>query len=195
MKDTKNLIPEGHVVARKQILIQEGKTETPEVNSGKLRTKSDKSEVEISNEDMEVTFDKNTGYLFAYTFKGKKFIKKGPEPDFWRAPTDNYFGNSFQKRAKGCKEVTCHPILSDFSMGKNKEFVEVKTSYKLDSVSSAMNMTYHIYADGTIKVDNQFEFGGNTGNLTSLLRFGNSMILPLDYKNVSWYGRGAQENY
>ncbi len=194
-KESKNLIPEGHVIARKQILLQEGKPEILEFASGKLKTKKNKSQVVIRNDSLEVIFNKGTGYLSAYTYKGKELIKKGPQPDFWRAPTDNDFGNSFQKRASAWKEATQHPVLSSFEVDRNRDFVEVKTSYKLDSVASLMNMVYQIYADGIIKVNNQFEFGGDVASITSLPRFGNSLVLPLEYQNVSWYGRGPHENY
>ncbi|PKD21776.1 beta-galactosidase [Salegentibacter salinarum] len=194
-KEAKNMVPEGHAVARKQIVLQERKEVALDVDSGELKTKKEKSQFVISNDSLEVKFDNETGVLSAYTFKGKTLIKKGPQPDFWRAPTDNDFGNNFPKRSNAWKSDTQNPKLLKFKVDQTEDGVEVKTSYQLDSVSSTMNIDYNIYADGTIKVNNQFEFDGDTGKLTSLPKFGNSMILPLDFKNVKWYGRGPHENY
>ena len=196
---TKNIgavLAKGYVIAKNQIQLQEGsEVKLPVVASEKLKTKNKGENLIISNIDVEVVFDKKTGVLLAYRFKGKNLIKKGPQPDFWRAPTDNDFGNNFQKRARAWKEATDNPKLMDFTSEKKDNYVEVKTNYQLDSVSSNLNITYKIYGNGRIEVGNDFQFNGDTEKLTSLPKFGNSMVLPLAYDNVEWYGRGPYENY
>jgi len=196
---TKNIgavLAKGYVIAKNQIQLQEGsEVKLPVVASEKLKTKNKGENLIISNIDVEVVFDKETGALSAYNFKGKDLIKKGPQPDFWRAPTDNDFGNNFQKRARAWKEATDNPKLMDFTSEKKDNYVEVKTNYQLDSVSSNLNITYKIYGNGRIEVGNDFQFNGDTEKLTSLPKFGNSMVLPLAYDNVEWYGRGPYENY
>ena len=32
-----------------------------------------------------------------FNYKGKELLKKGPEPDFWRPPTDNDYGYDMDK--------------------------------------------------------------------------------------------------
>ncbi|WP_339813519.1 beta-galactosidase small subunit [Zunongwangia profunda] len=196
---TKNIgavLAKGYVIAKNQIQLQQGsEVKLPVVASEKLKTKNKGKNLIISNIDVEVVFDKETGVLLAYRFKGKNLIKKGPQPDFWRAPTDNDFGNNFQKRARAWKEATDNPKLMDFTSEKKDGYVEVKTNYQLDSVSSNLNITYKIYGNGRIEVGNDFQFNGGTEKLTSLPKFGNSMVLPLAYDNVEWYGRGPYENY
>ncbi|MFC6859555.1 glycoside hydrolase family 2 TIM barrel-domain containing protein [Zunongwangia atlantica] len=198
VKTTKigKMLPKGHVIAKKQIQLQEGGVvKLPIAASGKLKTKNKGENLTISNTDLEVVFHKETGMLSAYSFKGKELIKKGPKPDFWRAPTDNDFGNSFQKRAKAWKEATNNPKLVDFSSEKEDGYVEVNTDFELDSVSSTLKITYKIYENGVIEVGNNFEFNGDSEKITSLPRFGNAMVIPLDYDEVEWYGRGPYENY
>ena len=198
VKTTKigKMLPKGHVIAKKQIQLQEGNAvKLPIAASGKLKTKNKGENLTISNTDLEVIFDKESGMLTTYTFKGKELIKKGPKPDFWRAPTDNDFGNSFQKRAKAWKEATNNPKLVDFSSEKEDAYVEVNTDFELDSVSSNLKITYKIYENGVIEVGNTFEFNGDPEKITSLPRFGNAMVIPLDYDEVEWYGRGPYENY
>ena len=198
VKTTKigKMLPKGHVIAKKQIQLQEGGVvKLPTAASGKLKTKNKGENLTISNADLEVVFDKESGMLSAYSFKGKELIKKGPKPDFWRAPTDNDFGNSFQKRAKAWKEATNNPKLVDFSSEKEDGYIEVNTDFELDSVSSTLKITYKIYDNGVIEVGNNFEFNGDSEKITSLPRFGNAMVIPLDYDEVEWYGRGPYENY
>ena len=42
--------------------------------------------------DWALTFDKVTGGIASYFYKGTRLIERGPRPDFWRAPTDNDIG-------------------------------------------------------------------------------------------------------
>lgn len=194
-KEAKDLLPKGYVIAKSQIQLQEGKEEIPAVVTGKMEVKSESNQTTISNDKFTLVFDKTTGNIAEYTVSGKILLKQGPKPDFWRAPTDNDFGNGLPKRANAWKEATTHPVLTSFAVDKKKEIIEVAVTYQLDSVASAMKMTYQVFADGVIKVDNQLEFGGDAEKLSSLPRFGNTMIVPLNYKTVSWYGRGPYENY
>ncbi|MDN3594149.1 glycoside hydrolase family 2 TIM barrel-domain containing protein [Zunongwangia endophytica] len=191
-----NLIPKDHILAKKQIQLQKASEfSLSKIASGKLKTKNKGQDLIISNKEFQVVFDKESGQLSAYTFQGKELIKQGPKPDFWRAPTDNDFGNSFQKRAKAWKEATNNPKLINFKTEKEKDFVEVVTHYQLDSVSSNLKISYKIYHNGSIEVSNNFEFNGDPDKLTSLPRFGNAMVIPLQYDKVEWYGRGPYENY
>ena len=54
--------------------------------------------ISVENKNFKVTFDKEKGIIQNYDMNGKQFFDKGPEPNFWRAPTDNDFGNGMQKR-------------------------------------------------------------------------------------------------
>ncbi|WBL23877.1 glycoside hydrolase family 2 TIM barrel-domain containing protein [Zunongwangia sp. HRR-M8] len=191
-----NLIPSRHIIAKKQIQLQEGdEVKLPITASDKLKTKNKGENLTISNTDFEIIFNKESGQLSTYTFNGKQLIKQGPKSDFWRAPTDNDFGNSFQKRAKAWKEATNNPKLVNFSSEKQDRYVEVNTNFELDSVSSTLKITYKIYENGVIEVGNNFEFNGDPEKISSLPRFGNTMVIPLDYDKVEWYGRGPYENY
>ena len=43
-------------------------------------------------------------------------------------------------------------------------------------------------------VNNSFDYGGKE-DVSELPRFGMNMILPNEFDQVKWYGRGPQENY
>ena len=63
-----------------------------------LQTKTVDKKLEVSGSDMKIVFDLENGRLESFTFKGKELIKKGPEPDFWRPPTDNDYGYGMDKK-------------------------------------------------------------------------------------------------
>jgi len=53
-------------------------------------------------------------------------------------------------------------------------------------------MTYHVYGDGLIKVELDYE---KVEGLSQIPEFGVIMKLSADYDRVTWYGLGPDENY
>ena len=43
---------------------------------------------------VEVTISKKTGLIQEYKSNGEDYFNQLPVPNFWRAPTDNDFGNN-----------------------------------------------------------------------------------------------------
>ena len=39
-----------------------------------------------------MVFDRVLGHITSYTFRGMPLLDRGPQPDFWRAITDNDWG-------------------------------------------------------------------------------------------------------
>lgn len=96
------LLPKGFEVAHEQIpLSQKYKNEITAIgNTGTLEVKDSKDKIEIYNKDLNLVFDKKRGQIISYVFEGNELLKdgNGPRPNFWRAPTDNDFGNKMQVR-------------------------------------------------------------------------------------------------
>lgn len=58
-----------------------------------------------------------------------------------------------------------------------------------------LDYTYHFYDDGTVKIDNHLSPQGQ-GRLPELLpRIGFTTSVANDFDNITWYGRGPEENY
>ena len=57
-----------------------------------LHVVDDAAVVHFSGTDWALTFDKVSGTIASYFFKGVRLIDRGPRPDFWRATTDNDIG-------------------------------------------------------------------------------------------------------
>ncbi len=98
--DEWNYVPEDHVYASAQFKLPvEGKQVTAKMDElAVLQTNTAGTKFEVSGTDMKIVFNLENGRMESFTFKGKELVKKGPEPDFWRPPTDNDYGYGMDKK-------------------------------------------------------------------------------------------------
>ena len=97
---------------------------------GRLKVKKTDAEIDIYSDLVQVKFDKNQGLISSYIFKGNELLKKGPKINFWRAPTDNDFGNGFPQRGRMWKEASENYELTSAEVtSKTKEAVTVEFKY------------------------------------------------------------------
>jgi beta-galactosidase len=190
------LLPEGHEVAREQFVLphreQVVKAKLPVQQPMRL-TETEK-ETHIRGKDFVVKFDKSTGLLFSYLYRGTEILVTGPSPNFWRAPTDNDFGNRMPRRCAVWKEASANRQLDRFEIVKQDEKqIQIQAEYTLTAVESRHTVTYTILNTSDVIVKNRFMPGKQ--ELPELLRFGMQMRIPGDFDNVRWYGRGPHENY
>ena len=57
----------------------------------------------------------------------------------------------------------------------------------------SIDYTYHFYSDGTVKIDNHLSPQGKLPEL--LPRIGFTTSVANEFDNITWYGRGPEENY
>jgi len=190
------LLPKGHVVAKEQFFLPHREevvnTELPKKQPLKL-TEAE-NEMHIRGKDFTVKFDKSTGLLFSYLYKGTELMVEGPSPNFWRAPTDNDFGNRMPERCAAWKNASISRQLDRFEIVKQDERqVQIDVEYLLQAVDSKHTVTYTILNTSDVIINNHFLPGKK--ELPELLRFGMQMRMPRDFEYVQWYGRGPHENY
>ena len=195
-----NLVPEEHVYASAQFLLASGNTVTKKTTGeyGILQTKTEGTTLEVAGEDLKVIFNLETGRLASWTFKGKDLLLKGPEPDFWRAPTDNDYGYRMDRRfvewkKAGERASVTKAEISQPAPGK----VTVTFRYDIpgpDSVKIAGYIsTYSILGTGDILISNVINKVSE--KIPELPRMGMQMQLPVEFSNLKWFGRGPHENY
>jgi beta-galactosidase len=162
-----------------------------------LQTVQTPREIVVRGRDFSVTFSKGVGMIEHYVFRGVDLITRGPQPDFWRAPTDNDFGNGMPQRcgvwrhAGENRDVT-GVVLSEIGNTGGRE-ARVTVSMRLKDVGSTYTTAYTVYGNGDVRVDNTFTPGRDS--LPDLPRFGMNIRVPKELSNVEWCGRGPQENY
>jgi len=186
----------GHIVAREQLQLPFDKPAPFHVSSGfpPLSSSEEGERVLITGHNFTILFSKTDGLIESYSFYGTELFEKGPEPNFWRALTDNDFGNRLNKRGADWRMASNTRNLSNFLIEQvNSYTIKVLTSFELPDVESLFNVEYTIHGNGEIVVDNQFIVGEK--KLSELPRLGLKMQIPRNIDQVQYYGRGPHENY
>ncbi|WP_294588471.1 glycoside hydrolase family 2 TIM barrel-domain containing protein [uncultured Bacteroides sp.] len=188
-------LPTGTVIAREQTYIHTFfKQEAP---AQKLAASQDATtQISFSGPDFRATFDKQSGLLVSYQYKKHEYILdgQGPRPYFWRAPTDNDYGAQLPTKLKVWKEASYQDLKAEsFNVSKGNDSTTVKVTYRFPQTDAQWNITYKIYANGIIKVNNQFIAEDNQAPM--IPRVGLRMQLPATFTTLTYYGRGPKENY
>lgn len=113
--------------------------------------------------------------------------------NFWRAITDNDKGNKLQERCAVWREAGRKRRLISLSIDKQKDRAEVKTFFALEtSPESLCSISYSILGSGEIKITEEL-FPGE--GLPEIPVVGVMLSMDKSFSNLSWYGKGPQENY
>jgi hypothetical protein len=155
----KGLIQKGHVVASEQIKLP-GESLTSLIltdNFSVLKVKESKTQLLVSGNNFQITFDRTLGSISSWQSEGGELITKGPQINFWRAPTDNDFGNGMDKRCAVWKEAGKQNKVERFSVIKAvKDEVEIEVSRNLTDVKATNITRYRIFGKGDVEVSNHF---------------------------------------
>ena len=152
------------------------------------------TELHVSTSAAEIILDLEEGQLLSYKYQGKELIKEGFEINFWRAMTDNDFGNRMDSISVIWKNAGSNKTLVNSTVERiNNNELKIFFEYHLPDVSSTYTTSYNINGNGSILVENAFTPGSKP--LPELPRFGMYLTMPVAFDNMQWYGRGPHENY
>lgn len=202
VRDARPGLPKGHTVADEQIAIPSSAkipASAPTVMSPAAEDRPAIEEgtraIAISGHDFRIVFDRLTGSPVSFTFGGTEFLAEGPQPNFWRAPTDNDFGNGMPQRLAVWKDASTFRVLRSMTSGRNERGeAVVRVEFDLPDVSSTWSIAYTVTAEPLVLVENAFH-PKEPGKLPELPRIGLKMAMPPSFDRVSWLGRGPWENY
>ena len=142
----------------------------------------------------------STGAITQITAHGKQWLIAPLEPHFWKPENDNQHAAKFAQRLAIWQSAAEERQLQAFHVSQHKDVAEVTATFTLP-VAAKLILVYTIHSDGTIKVDADYQPQGNVSDkslaeaLKTMPKFGMRMLLPADFCQVSWYGRGPLENY
>jgi beta-galactosidase len=191
------LIPRGYEVAWDQLPVPASKPVETLVDLGRLpalKLAETAEEVSVSGADFAIAFDKRAGTIRSFRYKGVELIRTGPIPDFWRAPTDNDYGNGMPVRCAVWREAGAKRVVDSVSATQvSEKEVQIRVEAALPAGNSRYTTTYTVYASADVIVENSFTPG--QAGLPKLPRFGMQMTLPVSFDTITWYGRGPHENY
>jgi beta-galactosidase len=163
-----------------------------------LQTKTTGNKLEVSGVNLLIRFDLSAGRLESFTYKGKELIKKGPEPDFWRPPTDNDYGYGMDKLLGVWKKAGERTIITKANIGQPEPGkVVVVFNYDIPDPEgkkiAGYATSYTIFGSADIVIKNQFS--KISDKIPEIPRMGMQMQLPEEFLNLKWLGRGPHENY
>jgi beta-galactosidase len=158
-----------------------------------LKVEESATDVRVIGRRFEAAFSKETGLVSALRYDGVPILRTGLIPNFWRAPTDNDYGNGHQRRTAAWREASVSRRLESFTTRQSSGSVVLSAEWQLPAVRGKLRLTSVVHADATIAVTSDLSLGAD--NLPDVPRFGLTMTLPAGYSEAEWYGRGPHENY
>lgn len=186
------LLPEGSVIAYDQIKLSDARRlATPRRARGVKATETETA-IALECRDALLVFDKALGCLKEYSFKGKNMFNEdfGLRPLFWRAPTDNDYGNGngMPSRCQAFKVSS-----REFDVKAGLEGDTVVAEYSLAS-GNIFTVRYTLLEGGILSVESDFK-GVKSSKPVDVPRIGFRMRLPASADSFTYLGRGPEENY
>lgn len=220
-----NLVPAGHIIAYDQfeLPIDGGKWEIKDKNGPKLAVSQVGDELVVNSPKVNFVFDKQKGIVTSYKIDGLEYFTEefGIQPNFWRGPTDNDYGNGAPKRLQIWKESSKNLKIESSSVNMIGDVAVMSVNYKLTAGNNYI-IDYTIYPSGVILTDITFTSTSKQEQQTELTaeakeatasdsgerdrkrreeallevpRIGVRFRLPANMNQVQYLGRGPEENY
>jgi len=196
LKNAETLLPAGYEVAARQLTVRPYSYESADTQvAGSVEIKNnDVNYLQLKGDEFTVEFDKHTGFMSSYSYKGTEFLAENGSltPNFWRAVTDNDMGANLQLNYKAWKQPDFK--LDSLTTNKGKQSVLVEAYYSIAAVSAHLKLSYQVNAEGVISVVEKLTTDPNA-KVSDMFRFGMKMQIPAQFQHVEYYGRGPYENY
>ena len=207
--DEWGIVPQDHMYASEQMVLPFNAQEaasgasgtsggSPDETLALIDTRTEGSALTFAGEDFEVVFDMASGMMKSYRSAGQELITSGPRPDFWRAPTDNDYGNGMERRNAPWREAGSRAVLKSARIsqpGMGTAGVQFMFDIPGDGGKKIAELVtgYTVHSGGSVEVS--FGFTKTDMSLEEIPRVGMQMILPGRFVDLSWFGRGPHENY
>lgn len=219
------LVPIGHIIAYDQFeLPVKGVKQAYKNTSGpKLSVSESGNTLSVSSSKVNFVFDKQKGIVTSYKVDGTEYFSEGfgIQPNFWRGPTDNDYGNGAPKRLQIWKESSKDFNVSEATVAMNGDIALLSVVYRLAAGNDYI-VDYKIYPSGIVNASVRFTSTTAQENKAELTaeakeatqsesgerdrlrresgklevpRIGVRFRLPVGMNQVQYLGRGPEENY
>lgn len=216
------LIPIGHEIACDQFRLPiESPKKAFKTSGPKLTVSTNGDNLSASSSKVNFMFNKKTGIVTSYKVDGTEYFSEGfgIQPNFWRAPTDNDYGNGMPKRLQVWKESSKNFNVTDATATMEGNNAVLNVNYLLPA-GNLYIVNYTIYPSGAVNVAARFtstdmdaaqtEVSEATRTATftpgrdaarkeasklNVPRIGVRFRLPASMNQVEYFGRGPAENY
>lgn len=193
-KKESGMLPAGFEVAKEQFEYAGNYFAKKTPVTGELKINKTPGKIEFSSGNILGEFDLKEGKFKKYGLKNSVEFNKFPEPYFWRAPTDNDFGNQMPEKLGVWRTAHNGKTIKSIDVGlQTADGLAIKVNYELNIIGVPYVIEYFIKNNGAINITASIDLSER--NLPELPRFGMRTELPLRYGNLKYYGRGPYENY
>ena len=151
-------VPAGYEIAHEQFRLPiEPLPVSIATNGSALSVQTEGDELTASSSRVQFVFNKKTGVVTSYRVKGKEYFQDGfgLQPNFWRGPTDNDYGNGAPKREQVWKQSSKDFNVVNASIAMDGKDAVIKADYLLKA-GNLYRMTYRVYPSGAVKVNAVF---------------------------------------
>ncbi len=216
------LVPVGYELAHEQFRLPiEPVARTFATDGPALKCSTEGNLLKVSSSRLNFVFDKESGIVTSYKVKGTEYFDKGfgIQPNFWRAPNDNDYGSQEPKRLQIWKQSSKDFRVVEATLNMDGKDAVLKATYLL-AAGNLYIATYRIHPSGVVKADYTFTSTEMEANKTELSeatlmatftpgndalrkessklvvpRIGIRFRLPVYMNQVTYFGRGPEENY
>lgn len=214
------LIPTGHEIAYEQFKLPvDGEKKAYKAGGPKLTTMESGDNLNITSSKVNFVFNKKSGIVTSYKIDGTEYFAEGfgIQPNFWRGPTDNDYGNGAPKRLQVWKESSRAFNVTNATINEADGNVSLNVTYQLPAGNQYI-VHYKIYPSGVVNVSARFTSTkaqetkvadseatrmatyspGSEHRAPAVLevpRIGVRFRLPAIMEQVQYFGRGPVENY
>ncbi|MDR2917121.1 MAG: DUF4981 domain-containing protein [Tannerella sp.] len=221
-KEKDLLIPAGHEVAYEQFDLSKNLSKNDyKAGGAKLKTSTEGDNIIVSSSKLNFVFNKKSGFVTSYKVDGTEYFNEGfgVQPNFWRGPTDNDYGNGMPMREQVWKQSSRNFNVTDAEVRMNGDNALLNVTYLLPA-GNLYIVGYNIYPSGVVNVSAHFtstemtaaetEVSESTRTATfspgmdaarkdasklNVPRIGVRFRLPVAMNMVNYFGRGPEENY
>jgi beta-galactosidase len=197
LRDAEPFLPAGWVQAWEQFALATGTTgttgRTGTTGTTGLRTVAGDTAITVTGSRFVAAFDRRWGNLASLRYDGVELLHTGLEPNFWRAPTDNDFGNGMPRRQRVWRRAGPDRHVDSIVARADGADVVVRVGQSLHAGGARLETTYTVRPDGAILVHTRFVPGDTA--LPELPRLGMRFTMPAAFRQVTWWGRGPHESY
>jgi beta-galactosidase len=199
LKERDGLVEKDHIAANEQFelpfFIKAKKAEVSKLPSIKIEQTDDS--IKIIGLDFELDFDKKQGELCQWKSNNVDLLISPLTPNFWRAPTDNDFGNQLNIRAVDWRKAGERKQVSDVSVVEEKNTAVISFNYSIPDLKgnlmATLNTTYTVLGSGEFHVKNHIVIDDSVKEY--MPKFGMSIEIKREFDNMKWFGRGPHESY
>ena len=188
-------------IAREQIALKTDYEVDTDDCEGELACSVKSGLITVEFDGGTVVFNKNSGMLESYTVNGTELVnqtpagEKGFVPNIFRALLDNdaHVRDSWLNAGYDDYKVICR----DCEVEVEDDEVEIKYVLNLRSkagIIGIVNLEYEIKPNGNIEVEAQFKPKKEKRTAKHMPRFGLTLEMPADFKNIEYFGLGEFEN-